>query len=815
MAESPTRLLIFLSVFILSACALAYEILLMRLFSIVLWHHFAYMIIGLALLGYGVSGTVVSLLQDGLLKRFHVVYPLSILMFAVSSLFCFDLAQHMPFNAELILWDSTQLWRLAVLFTLLSLPFFFAASAICLVFMQYRDLTGQMYAADLTGAGVGSLLVIALLFWLFPQQLLLVISMLPVVAAILPLARGAGRSSRVLLITSLVVAVIVLIFGQRLELEISPYKSMMQTLQIRGARLVEQESNPFGLLSVVENDLVPFRMAPGLSLNTKHRILPQKALFSDADGMSVLTLYPEQTEQLGYLDDMTSALPYHMRKMSSVLVVGGGGGSDVLQARYHQVAEIDVLELNPQVVDLVNDDFAGFTGKLYSQPQVQVFEQDVRGYLESTRRHYSLIQLALVDAVGASSSGLHALNESYLYTCEAIDLYLSRLQPGGYLALTRWVSLPPRDSLKLFNTVVSSLRGSGIEEISGRLLLIRSWQTSTLLVKNGLWTEAELEKLKAFARQRSFDLAWYPGISESEVNRYNKLASADFYLAARALLSTQGQQFVDSYKFDLNPATDDRPYFHHFFKLQTFSELMRLRDRGAMPLMEWGYLILWATLLVSGIVSVVLILLPLWLFGKNGAVKVSSVRWHRVVIYFFTIGIAFLMMEIAFMQKFILFLHHPIYSIALTLSAFLVFAGAGSLSTHYLSGRYPYRTLLNGVCVGIALIGALYLVLLPDLFRLLAVQPTPVKSVVTLLLIAPLAFLMGMPFPLALNSLALHARYYIPWAWGINGCASVISASAATLLAVNLGFSLVILLALLLYLSILWFFPAPEVIKKS
>ncbi len=794
------------SVFLLSACALAYEILLMRLFSIIHWHHFAYLVIGLALLGYGVSGTLVSLLQRLLVKQFNLFYPLSILLFAGSSLLCFKLAQQIPFNAEVILWDPQQIWYLVALFLLLAIPFFFAATAICLAFMGLQQSTAQIYAADLVGAGAGSVLIIVLLFWLFAQQILLLISivaLLAVVIALLPV-QGALRYTGFGIV--LLAGAWVFNAGLSLELKMSPYKALSQALQVTGAKVVEQRSSPLGLLTVVENDSVPFRYAPGLSLNAVQKTVPQLALFTDADGMTVISKFPSRRQQLSYLDFMTSALPYHLSDIKSVLIAAGGGGSDVLQALYHDIPAIDVLELNPQLIELVDENFGLYSGSLYSQKNIATHVEDVRDFLQGAKQKFQLIQMTLIDSASVSSSGLHALNESYLYTTQALQLYLDRLQPGGYLSLTRWISLPPRDTLKLLNSAVQTLRADGIEDAARRMVLIRSWQTSTLLIKNGFFQGDEIEHLLQFARQRSFDVAWFPGIEREQVNRYNRLASPIFFTAAQQILSGNSD-FINNYKFDLMPATDDRPFFHFYFKWQTFRELFKLREQGGMPLMEWGYLILIATLLVSVLVSVLLILIPLWVFNNRGARFDPGLRQRDVVLYFFSIGLAFLMIEIAFMQKFILFLRHPIYSIAVTLTAFLVFAGSGSHVSQELARHFGKQRLLEISCLGLLFIGLLYLFMLGSVFETFSDQSLLVRGMISMVLIAPLAFFMGMPFPLALSNLAEHAEGYIPWAWGINGCASVISASLATLLAIHFGFNSVILLALLLYLFAVWFFP--------
>jgi hypothetical protein len=211
-------------------------------------------------------------------------------------------------------------------------------------------------------------------------------------------------------------------------------------------------------------------------------------------------------------------------------------------------------------------------------------------------------------------------------------------------------------------------------------------------------------------------------------------------------------------------------------------------------LLEQGYLILIVTLAQAALASLVLILLPLWL-GKNRAEEESGGRW-RVVVYFFTIGISFMLIEIAFIQKFILFLSHPLYAVAVVLSAFLVFAGLGSAMSERLRGRTP----VSRPVAGIVVISLVYLFLLPPLFQWLMPLHDIVKILISTVLIAPLAFLMGMPFPLGLSRVAHHSAALIPWAWGINGCASVLSAIFATILAIHAGFITVVLLAVVLYM---------------
>ncbi len=303
--------------------------------------------------------------------------------------------------------------------------------------------------------------------------------------------------------------------------------------------------------------------------------------------------------------------------------------------------------------------------------------------------------------------------------------------------------------------------------------------------------------IREFARSHSFDTTWYPSMPATDANRFNLLAQAWLYDGVAALLGDDAGQFKKRYKFYISPATDDRPYFFHFLKWSALPEFMGLIRRGGAGLIEWGYLILIATLVQAAIAGALMILLPLSRIKRSWPPGTGT----RMGSYFFLLGLAFLFVEIAFIQKFILFLSHPLYSVAVVLSAFLLFAGIGSAC----SGALQKRALQKGqqpvaiVVAGIAAITLLYLLLLPALFQQLIGLADGIKVSLSFLLIAPLAFCMGMPFPIGLKRLADSAPDFIPWAWGINGFASVISASMATLLAIEFGFTVVLLLALGLY----------------
>jgi spermidine synthase len=793
------------AILLLAAAALGYEILLTRLFSIVAWHHFAYMIISVAMLGYGAAGTLVALTQRVLAERFAAAFIACALAFWATSIGGFLLAQRVAFNPLEILWDPRQTLRLAAVYALLFVPFFCAATCICLAFTRFPAAAHRIYAFDIVGAGLGCLAALALLHALSAQHALLAIGALGGIAG-LSAARRAGYGPGILMAVAAGVAIAVLRAGPAdwTRLRLSEYKELAQALAVDGTRIVGQRSGPLGVITVVESPRVPFRYAPGASLVSAHEPPPQLGVFTDGDAMSALVKYDGRREPLAYLDDLTSALPYHLRPRPRVLVLGAGAGADVLQAIAHDAAAIDAVELNRQIVDLVETQFAEFSGRPYRATGVELHIDEARRFVAGGRGRYDIVQVALLDAFGASAAGLHALAESYLYTVEALQDYLRRLTPDGVVAITRWVNLPPRDMIKMMATAIAALEREGAAEPGTHLALVRGWRTATLLVGNRPFSERDVAAMKAFSAARAFDLDWYPGIRPQEANRRSVLEQSWFHDGAAALLGPDREGFLDRYKFDVAPATDDRPYFFHFFKWRTLPEVLALKERGGLPLLEWGYPVLVATFVQAIVIATLLVLLPLAVAGGAPGVGAPGVSRARVGAYFLALGGAFMFVEIAFIQKFILFLGHPLYAVAVVLFAFLVFAGFGG---RYAGRRQPAtappRT-ATGPAMAIGIIALAYLVAMPAAFPHLVRLPDSARVAVAIALIAPLAFAMGMPFPRGIKALGERAPALVPWAWGMNACASVVAAVGAALFAVQFGFNAVVAAAVAMYGVAAW-----------
>ncbi|HEV8695196.1 MAG TPA: hypothetical protein VGQ93_13590 [Lysobacter sp.] len=811
MSRDADRRLVF-AIALISAGALAYQLLLMRWLAVAHWHPFAVMIISLALLGHGASGTWLGLWLEPARQRFDWLFPTAALLFALTAVVTLELARQIPFNGLELVWNPWQLLWLSVLYLLLSLPFFFAASCFGLAFARFGDRIPRLYGADLLGAGAGAVLAVVLLP-LPVERALIVAAACGVLAATLTAPRRSTYVLALVLATGLLMTLLV---TRALAPPVNEFKGLAKTLLLRDARIVVQRDGPYGWLAVVESPRVPLRYAPGLSLANTQEPPPQLGLFTDGDALAVITRNAGRVSDFAYLGRMTSALPYRLVPQPQVLVLGAGGGQEVLQALMLGARAVDAVELDPQRLQLVRETFDGYAGHLYNDPRVRVTAAEPRAFVRSSRKRFDLVVLGGSDSFAGGGAGVRAASEQYALTVQALRDYLHVLAPDGMLVITRYSKQPPRDELKLWATAVAALRAEGIDDPQQRLTAIRSWDASTLLLKNGLLDVAQVASVRDFADANSFDPVFFPGLRADEANRYNLVERPYLYEGAQELLSPQADRYVRDYKFAIVPATDDRPYFGNFFRWRSLPEIWRLREQGGAVLLDSGYLLLLSALAQALPLAIVLVMLPL-LARRPAAVAPAAVSTHRgrIAGYFTALGLAFLFIEIATLSRLTLLVGHPLLAVTVGLAGFLTFAGAGSLFAQRLLARVVSGStamemeaaIARWVTLAVMAIAfglAWQFAVFAATFAFGTAWPVGGRAVAGMLGIAPLAFAMGVPFPLGLARLAHTQPAFVPWAWGLNGCASVLSAMVALLLAMAVGLRVTLLCALALYVFAAW-----------
>jgi hypothetical protein len=779
-----------LAVGLVSGAAIAYQLLLMRLFSVVQWHHFAYMVISLALLGYAASGALLTILRRPFLARFELSFVSFAALFGVLAPACFAAAQRLRLNPLEVAWDGSQFVALTFVYLLLALPFVCAGSAVGLALARFEVSLHRVYSADLVGAAAGAASALAMLWVLPPATCLRLVGTAGGLAAATS-GKGAAR-----LLGAVAIGTALLWPSASLEPRMSEYKTLSKVLEVPGSEIVAERSSPLAKLTAVRSPTVPFRLASGLSFAYVGEIPDQIVVFSDGEVTAVIDRNAELDELL-YLDYLPSALPYQLPGWPagerSVALLGAAIGGRVASALSHDALEVHAVAANPQLEDLVESELATFTGRLHDDPRITSHTLDSRGFLSHHQGKLDLIELPPADT--GAAPGSHSLEESYAHTVEAFRLAFDLLTPEGALSFGGELAAPPRASVKLLATVGEALERAGLDP-RRHLAVIRSWNRFQLLVKRTSLTAADVAAIRQFCAERSFDIAWYPGMRPAEANRFNLLQRPILFEAAQALLGPRREDFIESYKLHVSPATDDRPYFFRSFRWRGVAELLRLRTRGGASLVEWSYVLLIATVAQASAAGLVLVLLPLWIVRRRLPVGSGG---GRVGLYFLCLGLAFLFLEIAFIQRLTLFLAHPLRAVAVVLAGCLLFAGLGSGASTRFQRRWP-RAPIRSAVGAIVSIALATLALTPTLFARAADWALPLKLSLALLAIAPLAFFLGMPFPLALRRVAATRPQLVPWAWGVNGWASVLAAVLATLLAVHFGFRFVVVAACALYL---------------
>jgi hypothetical protein len=789
-----------MSLFLLSAATLLFEIDLSRLFSVAQFYHFAFMVVSLALLGFGASGTALSLFPTLLQKSSRQSLAWLSLACGFSMLGAYLLTNTLPFDSFSIAWDRRQAFILALHYLALTLPFFFGGLAVGLLLAMSPQAAGRTYAINLVGSACGCLLALFAPTLVGAEGIVTLSSGLAFLAAINAIFRRAGEPNlgmfahrKIALLFSVFGLCFVLIdTGLRingqgglsfLELQLSPYKSLSYILQQPGARVDSRQWNAYSRVDVVSSPGI--HSFPGLSYRYLQPLPAQKGLLVDGDDLSPIVV---PGTSLKFTDFMPSAIAFHLHPQARTLVLGGRGGLDVFTALALSAGRIDAVEVNPIIIS---------AAPVYNNPQVRPVASDERSYLRSASERYDVIVLSLASAYHPVRSGAYSLAEDYRYTVESFEDALSKLDDEGILSITRWLQDPPSEDLRTFALAVTSLQGMGLDPRE-RIVALRGYNTATFLIKVRPFRAQELAIIRRFAGERAYDLSYAPGIRSEETNRYNILAQPVYYQAYQALLDANPQQsFYQQYPFEVTPPTDDHPFFGHFFKWSQSGQVLAELGKTWQPFGGAGYFVILALLLLSMTLASVLILLPVVLArSRRPAASNNHVRRGKgrlvILLYFSLIGFAYLFVEIPLIQKFILFLGHPTYAMTAILFALLLFSGIGSYLGKKISQRYSL-VLLVVLLIGMP-------VLLPEIFSLALGQPFIIRLLLTVLLLAPVGFLMGIPFPGGIRQLEADGRTaFIPWSWAVNGSASVVSAVLAALLALTFGFNWVLRLGALCY----------------
>ena len=777
---------IYLGVGLLSASVIAFQLTLMQLLSIIQWSHFAYMVISVALLGFGASGTLLAISRKWFVKNIDAALPALMILSGVSMSLLMLVAPSVlgSFDSYLLFVDRSQVSGLLIAYFAFFIPFFFGALALGLVYIHYTEKIGPLYFSDLLGSGIGGLLML-ILFWIFlPAQLPSVTGIFPVAAGILIIPAKLRARFILPVIAAFILPVLLIIYPP--ELPMSEFKSHSMAMNLPGAETVIKRSSPYGQIDVVRSPAL--RYAPGLSLTYQGTVPVRDVIFSNGNWFGPVVEW-SRADTVHFLDYTTNALPYHINSPSNVLLMDAGTGLFAAHALTRGVNNITAVEQNRIATGLLKNELAGMIDSMFHLPSVNPVNLHSRSYLLKDDSQYDLIILPTSESFGGTS-GINALEEQFILTVEALDEMWQKLSDSGMIAVTAWMDYPPRNTLKLLASLAETHERNNSTPVKEHLVAVRGWGTITYVLKKTPLTSEEIESIRMFSHSMYFDPALLPDITSAERASYNQLQDDEFFEFIDIIIHGDREAFYREYDFNIRPATDNIPYFSQYLKLGRYNKMQDIFGHSAVPFLEIGYLIVIMTFLQIAAAAVILILLPLFFIGWKGGGKLYT------VLHFSGIGLGFMFLEIILIQQFILYFGNPIYAAAAVLSGMLICSGAGSLaSVRFSTGR---RDMVKVLLLVIFFI-IVYIILLNPLLRLTINFPLLVKIFLSILFISPAAFFMGMPFPLGLRKLSAVNRSLTPWAWGINGCLSVISTALATIIAVEAGYLWVMLIAAISY----------------
>lgn len=792
MLRKNRMLPIYIGVFLISSSTLMLEISFIRLFSIAKWYHFAFMVVSIALFGFGASGSFLSVFRSLLKKDTLKLLSLFSALFSLSIIASLVITNYVPFDPFRIVWDRFQILYLMIYFTVLAVPFFFSGLCIALAISKMAKMVSKLYFSNLSGSGLGSLLVIPI-FSLMPVSSVIIFTSTIAAVSCLLFSFALSRKNWALVSVWLVITVVLLGNAQTLvPINISPYKALNAALRYPDAQILFTEWNAFSRVDVIKSGFV--RYAPGLSYEYRNPLPPQLGITIDGNSLTAITNYNGNPATLEFTEFLPMSLPYKLHENPKVLIIYPGGGLSVLTALHNNAHSVTAVEVNPIIVSLLKNNYREFSGGIYENEKVEVIVSEGRSFIRGSDDRFDIVELSLTGGVASSATGVYALSENYLYTTEAFEDYYVHLSEGGILSITRWLLPPPREGVRLVSLAVSALDNQGVTDPENHLVVVRSWNTITLLLKKGGFNSADVDSIREFCAEKKIDIVHIPGVTDSDVNLYNRFPEPYYYRMVQALLSEEGREIVYSeYLFDVTAVTDERPFFFHFFKWDKIIQTYESMGKKWQPFIEGGYLVP-IILAQASVLSLIFIFLPVSKFRKMND---TSGKWWMLS-YFSCLGFGYMFIEIVLIQRFILFLGHPVYATAVILFVLLTFSGVGS----FLSGKFNVRNggvLIPIICI-LSGIGMVYFIILSQIFHLLLGWEFMARLLVSSILIAPIGLVMGMPFPIGIRLTVKLNSDLIPWAWSVNGCSSVLGSILPIVIALSSGFSFVLALGSLIYL---------------
>ncbi len=739
------------------ACAmLTSEIVLTRVFSVVMWYHFAFLAISVALFGMGLGGMAVHVFAKRIADREEAVLALAgALVGAANGLTILVLLTLKLGGFD---FNLAGMAKLGLVYLVAALPFLAGGAFISLMLRLGHRHAGIVYFFDLLGAGAGCLLTIPLLTVFGGPAAILVAGALAAIGGqiaagkIKPLRFAVGLTVAVALAT---VAIVHLATGG----------TMLEPRYVKGA----EEPEPLAV-----------------GWNSFSRVIAydrpdQGDIMLLIDGVAHTPITPFSGDPAPSQDEMAyiQRLPYDLHRGASTLIFGSGGGEHILTAMDAGARRIVGVEMNKIVLDFVNVKFAAVAGGLFTWPGVEVAYDEGRSFIRRSQEKFDIIQFTLIDTWAATAAGAFVLTENNVFTVESMNEYFDHLSPDGMISAKRW--LEARDYvLRLVVLARAVLEQRGAHDPSKHFFIARDGEFANVMIKPRPFTIDEVGTLVELCAKYGLNVVYSP-YSQSEDEQFVAAVSEPSLSA-----------WLDRQEPNLAPPTDNRPFFFYSLRLRQLPQIMG--QAYSLKIRNIGPVVLYALFVLVLAFVALLMLLPAWLVRDK-----SENPPRRTAVYFALLGLAYLLVEVALMQKFILYLGHPVYALAVVLLTLLVASSVGAaLSEKFYPDRAPRR--LPWVTGALALYAAVLLIVAPRLFYETLQLAIAWRILITTALVAPLGVLMGVPFPLGVRLVGYRFPRSIPWMFAVNSAASVLGSVLAMLLAVNFGFNAAITAGLLLYL---------------
>lgn len=766
---------------------IALELVLTRIYSVTMYYHFAFLAISVALLGLAAAGSTIFVLPKVFRpERTARLASGFMIAFAVTTIWALYAAVTSPIS--LTNW-SADIGRLVHVYVSAAAPLVCSGFAISLVIAAAGEDIGRIYMIDLVGAGLGCVLLVPSIRWFGGPGALLLVGALGAVSALgFALAdRPAWHGWRWLAAGAAVAAVLLAGLGateghaHRFGIVRNPTKF------IGNRKILLERWNSFSQITV------------GPAGDPDHLWI-----FIDGDAATRMWKAPALTAQpdprMRFPEIRAAAAVYALRPAGPAAIIGPGGGSDVVSALRAGVGKVVAIEINPIIVDqIMRGRFADVSGHLYTNPKVDVVVDEGRSYLRRTDQKFATIQATLVDTWAASSSGAFTLSENNLYTVEAFDEFFDALAPGGVLSITRWYDTSsPAEFVRLLAIGRDALERRGVDPAHVRdhfLVITDHDRRATMMVSRDPFTDADRAKLVQLATDEHLGLLYVPGGATQD------------HLLAGVLEAPTLSGFLATLPYEASPTTDNQPFF--FYHQHLGQVLAKLGHAPKGKINDVGLYILVLMLAFSLVTSLAFVIAPLALF-RRGDLATDRRRKLRVIGYFACLGLGFILVELGFMQQFVLFLGHPVYALAVVLASLLISSGVGARLSAWMTARWGAT---RARWIAVAVLGAIlaiYGLWLSAVFGALIALHLPLRILIAIAFVTLPGLLMGTFVPRGVRTADAIAPGLVAWGWGLNGATSVVGSTLAIMLSINFGFRVVLFIGVAAYLLAGFALPEPN-----